>query len=167
MLTDRLGARLRLSPNEIKRRMKLDRRIRPQRQISGPPTPPELAVVADAVAAGTLGEDHLKVICGAMDRLPSCVSVQDRAEVEASLVREAAKHDADFVKVVGKKIDEIFNPDGHFDEADRERRRGVHLVPQGPDGMSRIWGWVDPNPAPISKPAPPRCARAGNNPTAP
>ena len=79
-----------------------------------------------------------------MDRLPSCVSPQDRAEVEASLVREAAKHDADFVKVVGKKIDEIFNPDGHFDEADRERRRGVHLGPQGPDGMSRIWGWVDP-----------------------
>ena len=144
MLTDRLGARLRLSSNEIKRRFKLGRRIRPQRQISGPPTPPELAVVADAVAAGTLGEDHLKVICGAMDRLPSCVSPQDRAEVEASLVREAAKHDADFVKVVGKKIDEIFNPDGHFDEADRERRRGVHLGPQGPDGMSRIWGWVDP-----------------------
>ena len=144
MLTDRLGARLRLSPNEIKRRMKLGRRIRPQRQISGPPTPPEFAVVAEAVAAGTLGEDHLKVICGAMDRLPSCVSSTDRAEVEASLVREAAKHDADFVKVVGKKIDEIFNPDGHFDEADRERRRGVHLGPQGPDGMSRIWGWVDP-----------------------
>ena len=144
MLTDRLGARLRLSSNEIKRRMKLGRRIRPKRQISGPPTPPEFAVVAEAVAAGTLGEDHLKVICGAMDRLPSCVSPQDRVEVEASLVREAAKHDADFVKVVGKKIDEIFNPDGHYDEADRQRRRGVHLGPQGPDGMSRIWGWVDP-----------------------
>ncbi len=144
MLTDRLGARLRLSPNEVKRRMKLGRRIRPQRQISGPPTPPELPVVAQAVQDGTLGEDHLKVICGAMDRLPSCVSPQDRVEVEASLVREAAKHDADFVKVVGKKIDEIFNPDGHYDEQDRKRRRGVHLGPQGPDGMSRIWGWVDP-----------------------
>ena len=131
MLTDRLGARLRLSSNEIKRRMKLGRRLRPQRQISGPPTPPEFAVVADAVAAGTLGEDHLKVICGAMDRLPSCVSPQDRAEVEASLVREAAKHDADFVKVVGKKIDEIFNPDGHYDEA------GSGTPPRGAPGSPR------------------------------
>ena len=79
-----------------------------------------------------------------MDRLPSCVSPDDRAEVEASLVREATKHDAEFVKIVGRRIDEIFNPDGHFDEQDRARRRGVHLGPQGPDGMSRIWGWVDP-----------------------
>ena len=75
--------------------MKVAARIRPRRQLAGPPLPPELPVVADAVAAGTIGEDHLRVIGEAMDRLPSCVSVQDRAEVEASLVREAAKHDAD------------------------------------------------------------------------
>ena len=143
-LAERLRARLRLSPGEIKRRMKLSRRIRPRRQLSGPPLPPELPVVADALAAGTLGEDHLKVIGKAMDRLPSCVSPEDRAEVEASLVREASKHDADFVNIVGRGIDEIFNPDGHFDEQDRARRRGVHLGPQGPDGMSRLWGWVDP-----------------------
>jgi len=141
---DRLRARLRLSRDEVKRRFKVAARITPRRALSGPPLPPELPAVADAVAGGTLGEDHLKVICGAMDRLPSCVSPQDRVEVEASLVREATKHDAEFVKIVGKRIDEIFNPDGHYDEQDRARRRGMHLGPQGPDGMSRFWGWVDP-----------------------
>ena len=62
-LTNRLCARLRLSRGEIKRRFKMAARIRPRRQISGPPLPPELPVVADALAAGTLGEEHLKVIC--------------------------------------------------------------------------------------------------------
>ena len=143
-LAERLRARLRLSRDEVKRRFKVAARITPRRAFSGPPLPPELGVVADAMAAGTLGEDHLKVICSTMDRLPSCVSAEDRVEVEASLVREASKHDADFVKMIGKQIDEIFNPDGHFDEQDRARRRGMVLGPQGPDGMSRFSGWIDP-----------------------
>lgn len=72
------------------------------------------------------------------------MSTEDRADVEASLVGEAAKNDAEIVKAAGQHIDEIFNPDGVYDEADRARRRGVHLGPQGPDGMSRMWGWIDP-----------------------
>jgi Domain of unknown function (DUF222) len=141
---DRLWARLRIGRKEIKRRMKLAARLRPRRQLCGPPLPPELPVVAQALEEGTLGEDHLRTICRAIDVLPSCVSQVDRDDVEASLVREAAKHDAEFVKVVGRRIDEIFNPDGHFDEADRARRRGLLLGPQGPDGMSRLSGWIDP-----------------------
>jgi hypothetical protein len=144
VLVDRLGARLRLPRKEIRRRMKLAARIRPRRQLSGPPLPPELPEVAAAVEAGVIGEDHLRTICRAIDLLPSCVSAVDRGDVEASLVREASKHDAEFVKVVGRRIDEIFNPDGHFDEADRARRRGLLLGPQGPDGMSRLSGFIDP-----------------------
>ncbi len=59
-------------------------------------------------------------------------------------MREAVKNDADIVKAAGRRIDEIFNPDGDFDEADRARRRGLLLGPQGPDGMSRLAGWIDP-----------------------
>ena len=44
----------------------------------------------------------------------------------------------------GSAIDEIFNPDGDFDEADRARRRGLVLGRQGRDGMSRLSGWIDP-----------------------
>jgi hypothetical protein len=143
-LVDRLGARLRIPRKEIKRRMKLAARIRPRRQLSGEPLPAELPAVAQAVESGVIGEEHLRTICRTMHVLPSCVSATDRADVEASLVREAGKHDAEFVKIVGRRIDEIFNPDGHFDEADRARRRGLHLGPQGPDGMSRLSGFIDP-----------------------
>lgn len=143
-VTDHLWARLRIAPNEIKRRMKVAVRIRPRRQLSGPPAPPELPLLARAVEAGAIGDDHLRAICRAMDRLPSGVSDDDRAEVERSLVREARNNDAEIVTTAGRRIDEIFNPDGHYDEADRARRRGLHLGPQGPDGMSRLDGWIDP-----------------------
>jgi hypothetical protein len=64
-------------------------RLCPRRQLSGAPLPPELPHVADAVAAGDIGEDHLRVIGRAIDELPSCVSVADRDDVERSLVASA------------------------------------------------------------------------------
>jgi Domain of unknown function (DUF222) len=143
-LVNSLAARLRVPPNEVKRRMKTAARLRPRRQLTGPPLPPALPLVAAAVEAGAIGEDHLRVICRAIDMLPSCVSLTDRQDVEHSLVREATKSDADIVKAAARHIDAIFNPDGHFDEADRARRRGLRLGAQGPDGMSRLWGWIDP-----------------------
>jgi Domain of unknown function (DUF222) len=141
---DMLWARLRITPNEIKRRMKIASRIRPRRQLVGPPLAAELPAVSVAVEAGAIGEDHLRTITNAMAKLPSCVSPTDRADVERSLVREAMKSDADIVKAAAKAIDEIFNPDGDYDEADRARRRGLTLGPQGPDGMSELRGWIDP-----------------------
>jgi Domain of unknown function (DUF222) len=143
-LADKLWARLRIPPKEIKRRMKMAGRIRPRRQLSGPPLAPELSEVAQAVEAGTIGEDHLKAICRAIDVLPSCVSEVDRHDVERSLVREASKSDVEIVKAAARHIDEIFNPDGDYDEADRARRRGLQLGQQAPDGMSRLSGWIDP-----------------------
>ena len=143
-LIDSLWARLRIPPKEITRRMKMAARIRARRSVLGPALPPEWPLVAEAVAAGAIGQDHLRVIGKAMDKLPSCVSVTDRVDVEASLVREALKSDADIVTAAASRIDELFNPDGDYDEADRARRRGVVLGPQGRDGMSRLAGWIDP-----------------------
>jgi hypothetical protein len=144
VLAQNVAARLRIPPREVKRRIKVAELIRPRRQLTGPPLTPELPLVGEAVDGGVIGEDHLRVIRKVMDRLPSCVSADDRVEVERSLVREAAKSDAEILKVVGCRIDEIFNLDGDFDEADRARRRGMVLGPQGPDGMSRLSGWIDP-----------------------
>ncbi|MGV0838560.1 DUF222 domain-containing protein, partial [Mycolicibacterium thermoresistibile] len=120
---DRLWARLRITPGEVTRRMNLAQQIRPRRQLSGPPLPPVLPLVADALERGVLGEDHLKVITKAMTDLPSAVSVTDREAVEASLVREAARSDAGIVRAAAGRIDDIFNPDGRYDEEDRAQRR--------------------------------------------
>ena len=91
-LVNSVAARLRIAPAEVKRRMKTAARLVPRRSLSGPPLAPELPQVADALAAGVIGEDHLRVITRAIDTLPSAVSGTDREDVEASLVREATKN---------------------------------------------------------------------------
>jgi len=144
VLVNSLAARLRIPPREVKRRMRTAARIRPRRELTGGSLPPELEQVAGAVAAGAIGEDHLRVICRAIDVLPSCVSALDRDDVEASLVRQATKTDAEILKAAARHIDEIFNPDGDYDEADRARRRALHIGAQGLDGMSRLSGFIDP-----------------------
>jgi hypothetical protein len=118
VLVNSLAARLRIPPRQVKGRMKTAARIRPRRQLCGPPLAPELPHVAAAVEACTIGEDHLRVIRRAIDRLPSAVSMTDRGDVEASLVAQAGKNDAEIIKAVAGRIDEIFNPDGDYDETD-------------------------------------------------
>ncbi len=54
------------------------------------------------------------------------------------------EQDSQFVTVVGQTIADCLNPDGNFTDEDRARRRGLVLGRQGPDGMSRLSGWLDP-----------------------
>ncbi|OBG67225.1 HNH nuclease [Mycobacterium sp. E1715] len=141
---DKLWARLRITPNEITRRFRLGARIRPRRSLTGPPVPPELPELAAAVAAGAVGEDHIRAICAAVDVLPARVSPLDVADAEHTLVRHATKLDAGIVAKLGRRIADHLNPDGLFNDEDRARRRRLHLGPQGPDGMSRLSGLLDP-----------------------
>jgi hypothetical protein len=60
VLVNSVAARLRIPPREVKRRMKMAGRIRPRRQLCGPPLQPELELVAHAVEAGAIGEDWSK-----------------------------------------------------------------------------------------------------------
>ncbi len=139
-----LWARLRVAPREIKRRFRLAARIRPRRSLTGPPVQPELPELAAAVEAGAVGEDHIRAVCEAIDVLPSCVSAADAADAERTLVRHATKLDAGIVTKLGRRIADYLNPDGLFNDEDRARRRGLRLGPEGPDGMSRLSGLLDP-----------------------
>ncbi len=139
-----LWAQLRITPKEIVRRFKLAARIRPRRSLTGPPVGPELPELAAAVVAGAVGEDHIRAVCHALDVLPACVSPVDVAKAERKLVAHARKLDAGVVAKLGERIADYLNPDGLFTDEDRARRRWVRLGPQGPDGMSRLSGLLDP-----------------------
>ena len=139
-----LWQRLRISTGEIRRRMRIAARIRPRRSLTGPELPPELPHLAEAVEDGEVGDDHIGAVCHALDVLPSVVPDDKRDKSEQILVRHAKCQDAKFVTAVGRRIADHLNPDGLFDENDRARRRGLQLSPQGPDGMSRLSGWIDP-----------------------
>jgi hypothetical protein len=139
-----LASRLRITSAEVKRRFRVAVRIRPRRSLSGPCLPPELPRLAAAVEAGTVGEDHIAAVLHALDALPAAVSTVDRDKAERTLVRHAGRQDAKFVTAVGNRIADCLNPDGNFSDEDRARRRGLVLGPQGPDMMSRLSGWLDP-----------------------
>lgn len=139
-----LWARLRITPNEITRRFKLAARIRPRRSLTGPVLPPELPSLAAAVEAGAIGEDHIRAVCRAVDVLPARISPTDVTIAERKLVEHATKVDAGIVVKIGQRIADYLNPDGLFADEDRARRRGLHLGPQGPDGMSPLSGLLDP-----------------------
>ena len=139
-----LWQRLRITPGEVRRRMRIAARIRPRRCLTGPVLAPELPHLAAAVEDGDVGDDHIAAVCHALDVLPSVVPDNKRDNAERIMVRHARGQDAKFVTVIGRRIADHLNPDGLFDDNDRARRRGLHLAPQGPDGMSRLSGWLDP-----------------------
>jgi hypothetical protein len=141
---DQLRKRLRITPAELRRRVKLAARIRPRRTLTGAPLPPELPVLAKAVEAGDVGDDHIREVCKALDVLPHRVSMADKEKAERVLVDHATTQDSAFVAAVGRRIADVLNPDGLFDDRDRANRRGLVLGRQGPDGMSRLSGWLTP-----------------------
>ena len=161
-----LWSRLRVTPKEITRRFKLAARIRPRRSLTGQPIAPELPALAAAVRAGTVGEDHIRAVCRAVDVLPSCVSPTDVAQAERTLVAHAIKVDSGVVIRLGQRIADYLNPDGTFTDEDRARRRGLRLGPQGPDGMSRLRDCLTPRPAHPSKRSKPPCGPVAMNPKA-
>jgi hypothetical protein len=142
-LRDVLAHRLRLVPTEVGRRFKVAARITSRRSLTGQPLPPELPMLADAVEDGAVGEDHIKEVCSAIDVLPAAVADQ-KGRVESTLVRHARGQDAAFVAAVGRRLADTLNPDGLFDDRDRMNRRSMTLGRQGPDGMSRLSGWLTP-----------------------
>ncbi len=141
---DVLASRLRLTAAEVRRRFRVAARIRPRRSLTGPPLAPELPELAAAVEAGEVGDDHIGAVCRALDGLPASVSAADKEKAERTLVRHAREQDAQFVTTIGTVIADCLNPDGNFTDEDRARRRGLVLGRQGPDGMSRLTGWLDP-----------------------
>lgn len=141
---DLLRKRLRVTANEVTRRMKLAARICPRRALNGETLPAELPELGAAVDAGEVGEDHIKEVCKAMDLLPKVVDAENRAKAERILVRHARGEDHHFVATVGRALAEELNPEGFFEDADRQNRRGVVLGPQRPDGTSKISGDLTP-----------------------
>jgi hypothetical protein len=139
-----LWKRLRITPGEITRRFRLGARVRPRRSLTGETLLPELPELAAAVEAGSVGDDHIRSICRAVDVLPACVSPTDSAAAERTLVEQARHVDAGIVTKLGERIADYLNPDGLFSDEDRARRRGLRLGAQGPDGMSRLSGLIDP-----------------------
>ena len=68
-----------------------------------------------------------------------------REQTEASLVRIATLTGPETLRKDADTLATLIDQDGPApDDRERARKRHVHIGPQGPDGMSRITGWLDP-----------------------
>lgn len=143
-MRDLLQRRLRITADEVRRRVKVAGRLRPRRSLTGPPLPPLLAALGAAVDAGQVGQDHIAEVCKALDRLPAAVPAEEVDKAEKTLVEHAIAQDSAFVAELGRGLADVLNPDGLFDERDRAARRGLTFSRQGPDGMSKLSGWLTP-----------------------
>jgi hypothetical protein len=100
--------------------------------------------LAAAQIAGTIGEEHVRIVRRFFTDLPSAVDYQTREQCETTLARIAAEQTPDALRKAADRLMALVHPDGDFSDADRERRRSLVIGKQDADGMSRISGLLDP-----------------------
>lgn len=127
----------RLTPAEARRRLANAAQLHPRMTLTGQPLPPELPATAKAWEAGILDPEHLRVIQGFIRDLPRHVAAADVERAEAFLAEKAAELRPDQLKKLADRLAITLNPDGLFNDADRDLRRGFTWSGgQRPDGMS-------------------------------
>jgi Domain of unknown function (DUF222)/HNH endonuclease len=143
-LSHALANRLRISRGEASRRIHEAADLGPRQSITGEPLSPMLEATAAAQRAGDIGPAQVAVIRGFWHRLPDFVDVETRTKAEAQLARLGRDHRPDELSKLADKLSDCLNPDGHFTEQDRARRRGITIGKQDVDGMSAITGYLTP-----------------------
>lgn len=133
-----------LSSAEARRRVDHATALGPRAALTGQPLGPELPATAAAQAAGLITEAHAAVMTDFAARIPAGVDPQEVAAVEANLAELASVFTPEELRTLVTKQLYCWNQDGEFTDVERAKKRGIVLGKQGPDGMSRIAGWLTP-----------------------
>jgi hypothetical protein len=139
-----LADRLRITPGEATRRVAEAADLGPRRALTGQALPPLLTATAAAQRDGKIGPAHVAVIRRFLHQLPSAVDLGTRECAEQQLAGLATQFRPDHLADIARQLDGYLNPDGNYTDEDRARRRGLTLGNQGPDGMSKLSGWLTP-----------------------
>jgi hypothetical protein len=145
-----LRVRWRLSTAEAGRRLAEADELAPRCALTGEPLPPRLPAVAVAQACGLITAEHVRVLRDAVHQLPVFVTLADRTQFEVDLVRLAVTNgpkelrDAADIKLF------LLDQNGPLpDDAERARKRGVTVAPQGRDAMTTVTANLDPEAAAV------------------
>ncbi len=139
-----LAGRLRISAGEATRRVNEAAELGPRTALGGEPLEPVWPHVAAVQAAGQVGAEHLRITRQFFKDLPADVDAQTRAAAEKDLARMAAQFGPEEFRKATALLLALLHPDGDFDDADRQRRRGLSIGAQGADGLSAISGTLTP-----------------------
>ncbi|CPW63042.1 Conserved protein of uncharacterised function possible rep13e12 repeat protein [Mycobacteroides abscessus subsp. bolletii] len=141
--TEVLSRRLHMGKGAARRRIADAEQLAPRRAITGEQLAPQLPHTAQALGRGDIGEEHARIIRHFFDRLPTVVDAATREAAEAQLAVMATEFGSEALRVGADRMMALLNPGGQFSDADRARRRGITIGPQG-FGMSAISGLLDP-----------------------
>jgi hypothetical protein len=120
---------LRLSPRQAKARHAAAVDLGPRRGLTGEALPPLLPAVAAAQAAGTISDEHARVITRVIEQLPPRLEAEHGPAVEERLVAEAARFDPSVLARIGRHLLDWINPDGTEDrDTGHDRRRHASLT---------------------------------------
>ena len=139
-----LADRLRITRAEANRRIHDAADLGTRQDLTGQPLEPVRAATAAAQRDGAIGADHIRAIRRFCDTLPSFVDQPTADRAEAELARHARDYRPEEITALAQVIADCLNPDGRYNDTDRARRRSLTLGPQGPDGMSKLSGCLDP-----------------------
>jgi hypothetical protein len=131
-----VASALRIYPADARQRIREAEDLNPRRAVTGEPLAARLAHTAVRQRAGRLGGAHVEVIRGFFHRLPARVDAPTRDQAEHELASLACRLRPDQLRVAAERLEMLINPDGVFEDGDRQRRRGFRWGHQGPDGLS-------------------------------
>jgi hypothetical protein len=131
-----LMTRWRLSTEEANRRLTDAKLLGPRQAVSGEPLAPVLPATATAQSLGLITQEHVKEIRKGVAKLPGFVDTPTRSQIEVDWVRKAVGTGPKALADTVKRTVFLLDQDGPVpDDAERERRRGVSIGPQQPNGM--------------------------------
>ena len=138
-----LRIRLRISGTEARRRCRDAMNFGPRRAVSGEALAPVRAATAAAQAGGWLTPDHLDELETFFKKCPDWVAAARRAAFERKLVAVAAQETPETLRQTVAEALYLLNQDGEEPVDAAERKRGIVVHPQQPDGTSKVSGWLN------------------------
>ncbi|OBF28639.1 HNH endonuclease signature motif containing protein [Mycobacterium sp. ACS4331] len=165
-----LTHRLRIPADEARQRVADAEVLGPRRAMTGEVLEPVMPNVAARVAEGRVGPAHVDRIRKFFTALPDHVDLSARVEAERLAADHAATMGVPDLRAALERMLLWLDPDGSFNDADIQRRRGITFGKQGPDGLIRVSGHLTPEawavwePVMATKAAPGMCNPDDENP---
>ena len=141
-----LADRLRISKADGDRLIAEAADLGPRRALTGEPLAPVLPATAAAQRHGHISDGNIAVIRKFFAKLPDAVDAATRDYAEHQLALAATGFRPDELAEYAHVLKDCLKPDGDFlpDEPERNRKRGITIGRQQPDGMSEIRGLITP-----------------------
>ncbi len=124
-------------------RVRLSRAVCATVGLTGAPVEPQLSGLADAVAAGAVGQRQAARLAATFDKFPSTISQDLRDSVERFLVVQTQQLPPVVFGRVARQIELMADPDGPPEERDAHEKMEFRFGHRRDNGLTPCYGLLD------------------------